>query len=176
MSRTTNVQRDEGMTLTELLIAVSLMGLLTTVISAAIVVTFKTHTSADGRLNLAVAEHSVDLWMPTDLASASSVSIDPLVTPCGSTVCAGVDFSTGSTALLLSWTNRVGSAIDDDGDDNGGVSVRAVIDRRRHLQPHPGRMRRRRLHRTRDASRPVGTTQPKTGHRRGILATRCRLR
>ena len=75
--------------------------------------TLRTNTSVDGRLNLAVAEHSVDLWMPTDLTSAQSVSIDALATPCGATVCGGVDFSTGSTALLLSWTNRVGSAVDD---------------------------------------------------------------
>ncbi len=113
MSRTARARRDSGMTLPELLITISIMGLLVTVIAGAISVSLGSYKSAEGRLNVAVAEQNVDLWLPTDLASASSVSTNPVVTPCGVTVCGGVDFSTGSTALLLSWTNRVGSDASD---------------------------------------------------------------
>ena len=55
-------RRDAGVTLIELLIAVAMMGLLATSISAAIVVTLRTSQSSDGRLNVARAEQNVAAW------------------------------------------------------------------------------------------------------------------
>ncbi len=101
------------MTLPELLICITLIGLLTTVISASIVVSFRQSRSTEGRLNLARAEQNIDVWLPTDLASAASVSTAADGSPCGAPVCGGFDLSTGSTALLLSWSSRVGVQDDD---------------------------------------------------------------
>lgn len=106
------------MTLPEVLIAITLMGLLATVVSAAMTVTFRTANSTEGRANVARAESSVDTWLPADLASTdvnnldvggsgrASVELDPAAEPCTST-CGSVDLS-GTNALQLSWeTNGV---------------------------------------------------------------------
>ncbi|TDT15190.1 prepilin-type N-terminal cleavage/methylation domain-containing protein [Ilumatobacter fluminis] len=71
--------RDRGMTLVELLVTVTLLGLVATVISAALVVTFRTTDSTEGRLTLARSEQSFTTWMPADLASVNlEVSTTPV--------------------------------------------------------------------------------------------------
>lgn len=92
------------MTLPELLICVVLVGLLTGVLSAALVVTFRQESNTRGRLNLSQAEQSVGMWMPNDLASAQTVTKNPGSSPCGDPVCDGIDLSAGSNVLMLSWT------------------------------------------------------------------------
>lgn len=69
---------DRGMTLVELLVTVTLLGLVAAVISAAIVVVFRTTDSTEGRLNLARGEQSFTTWMPTDLAA---VNLDVAAAP-----------------------------------------------------------------------------------------------
>lgn len=97
------------MTLPELLIVISLMGVLAAVISMAITVTFRSANSTEGRVNVARAEQNVDVWLPADLASTDvtnlllpAVDLDPEAVPC--TNCAGLDLS-GSNALQLAWTS-----------------------------------------------------------------------
>ena len=92
------------MTLPELLICVVLLGLLTTVVSTAVMVTMKQQDSTTGRLNLSQAEQSIGMWMPNDLASAQTLTKNPGATPCGATVCDGIDLSAGSNVLMLTWT------------------------------------------------------------------------
>ncbi len=101
--------RDGGMTLPELLIAISMMGLLVTVLSSAVIVTLRQQDNTEGRLNVAQAEQSISMWIPADLSSASVVDTSPDATPCGATVCDGIDLSAGSNVVMMSWE-------DDDGD------------------------------------------------------------
>lgn len=96
------------MTLPEVLISITLMGLLATVLSGAITVTLRQATSTEGRANVARAESSIDTWLPADLASTDvnntalpAVELDPAATPCGT--CAGLDFTDGTNALQLAW-------------------------------------------------------------------------
>lgn len=70
------------MTLVELLVTVSLLGLVAAVISAAIVVVFRTTDSTEGRLNLARSEQAFTTWMPTDLA-AVNLEVSPTPDPDG---------------------------------------------------------------------------------------------
>ncbi len=105
------------MTLVELLVAVSLMGLVTAVVSAAIVVTLRQTNATEGRTNLAAYEQSIDTWIPADLSStdvtadfealygAAYAGLLPVNTaagasPCGN--CGSLDLS-GANALQLAW-------------------------------------------------------------------------
>jgi hypothetical protein len=99
------------MTLPELLIAISMMGLLMTVLSTAVVVTLRQQDNTDGRLNVAQAEQSISMWIPADLSSASTVDTSPDASPCGDTVCDGIDLSTGSNVLMMSWVDVDGNGV-----------------------------------------------------------------
>ena len=95
--------RDRGMTLPELLIAVTIIGVIMAVLSSAIIVTLGQNANTEGRLNVARAEQSISLWVPADLSSADTVDTSPQATPCGLSVCDGIDLSNSSNVLMLSW-------------------------------------------------------------------------
>jgi prepilin-type N-terminal cleavage/methylation domain-containing protein len=104
-------RRDAGMTLPELLIVISVMGILTTVIAATITVTFRTVDASEGRVNVARAEQSIDRWLPADLTSTDvtdialpAVDITPSASPCGN--CGALDLS-GVNALQLAWKTSI---------------------------------------------------------------------
>lgn len=105
--------RDRGMTLPEVLIAVTMLGLIVAVLSSAVIVTLRQQDQTEGRFNVAQAEQSIDLWMPADLTSAHTVSTDPAASPCpptGTTGCPGVGgLAAGSNALLVTWFVDTGS-------------------------------------------------------------------
>jgi prepilin-type N-terminal cleavage/methylation domain-containing protein len=103
-------RRDAGMTLPELLISITLTGLLASVLAAALTVTLRQASSTEGRANVARAESSIDTWLPADLASTNvnnttlpAVNVLPDATPCGT--CIGIDMS-GTNALQLAWESR----------------------------------------------------------------------
>lgn len=114
----THVTRpDRGMTLTELLIAVSIMGLIAAVLATSIIVTLRQHDNTEGRLNVARAEQNVSMWIPADLSSADTVDTNPGATPCGNPVCDGIDLSNGSNVLQLTWSEVL---------DDGGIKTTTV--------------------------------------------------
>ncbi|MEM9514796.1 MAG: VWA domain-containing protein [Actinomycetota bacterium] len=98
--------RDRGLTLPELLITISLLGIVATVLSSAVIVSLRQQDNTEGRLNVARDEQAIGFVMPSDLASASDWSTAPQATPCGATVCDGIDLSNGSNVILLSWTTE----------------------------------------------------------------------
>ncbi len=97
-------RRDAGMTLPELLIAVTVSALIAGVLATSIIVTLRQQDNTEGRLNVARAEQMVSMWMPADLASAEAVDTSPEATPCGSPTCGGVYLGDGSNVLMLEWT------------------------------------------------------------------------
>jgi prepilin-type N-terminal cleavage/methylation domain-containing protein len=116
MSESTNIpwpsrqrRRDQGMTLPELLIAITVMGMILTVLSSAIIVTLRQADNTEGRINVSRSEQTIGMWIPADLSSASTVDTSPDATPCGAAVCDGIDLSAGSNVLLLSWSTDTGS-------------------------------------------------------------------
>ena len=99
--------RDQGMTLPELLIVITIMGMLAAVLSAAITVTLRSSASAEGRANVARSESAIGIWLPADLASTDvndvdlpAVDLDANATPCGN--CGSLDLS-GTNAMQLAW-------------------------------------------------------------------------
>lgn len=103
-------RRDSGMTLPELLITMTLIGIIASVVVASVVVALRTHTGTDGRLNVASAEQSVAVWLPADLASATEATTDPAASPCGmgNRICDGISLD-GSNALMISWPSGGGT-------------------------------------------------------------------
>lgn len=97
-------RRDRGMTLPELLIAVTVLGAIMAVLSSALIVTFRQQSGTEGRLNVARAEQNISMWIPADLASAALVTTDPAALPCSTNCPPGLDLGSGSNALLLTWT------------------------------------------------------------------------
>jgi prepilin-type N-terminal cleavage/methylation domain-containing protein len=96
-------RRDAGMTLPELLVAIVVIGVVTAVLSSVASVSLRQQRGTEGRLNVARAEQNVGMWVPADLASASTVDTDPAASPCGESCPADVSL-TGSNALMMSWT------------------------------------------------------------------------
>src|SRR3954470_22145572 len=119
----TRQHRDSGMTLPELLVSVTLTGILMSSLALAVDVMLSNHDSTLGRANNARSEQNVGLFMPTDLASSESENTDPDAVPCGPESGADHLLGTaddvpappcppgavigGSNALLLTWTGSV---------------------------------------------------------------------
>jgi hypothetical protein len=60
-----------------------LLGLVTASLSAAVIVMIRQQDNSEGRLNVARAEASLGLWLPSDLASADTVDDTAGASPCG---------------------------------------------------------------------------------------------
>jgi len=97
------------MTLPELLIAVTVTGVLVAAMATATTVIIDQSTNTQGRLNNARSEQQVGLWVPADLASAENVTTDPAASPCGTVCPSGITIS-GSNALMLSWSGFIAGA------------------------------------------------------------------
>lgn len=114
---------DAGMTLPELLVSVTLTGILATSLALATNVMLSNRDNTMGRGNNARSEQNVGLFMPTDLASSESEDTDPWAVPCGPTAgpdhllgtgddipappCPPEALIQGSNALQLTWTSSV---------------------------------------------------------------------
>ena len=75
--------QDKGMTLPEVLIAIAITGLVASTLAMATTVILRQTDNTEGRANNARSEQNINLWMPTDLASAETVDKQPKSLPCG---------------------------------------------------------------------------------------------
>ena len=113
---------DGGYSLVELLICMSLIGVVVSAISMATATIARTRSSTVGRANNARSEQVIGLWMPADLASAETVDTTAGALPCGPTpACPPTANVGGSNAVMLTWT---GSEIDGSGN---AVPTKTVI-------------------------------------------------
>jgi prepilin-type N-terminal cleavage/methylation domain-containing protein len=87
-------QRDRGMTLVELLITVTILGIIMTSLSAAMIVVLRTERPIKDHLSESKDITFLQAWIPNDLASASSRNIDPLYQPTPSTTLPGTNVLT----------------------------------------------------------------------------------
>lgn len=99
--------RDAGMSLTEVLVATMVMGLMITTLAMATRVIIQQADNTEGRSNNARSEQNVGLYMPADLSSAEIVNVEAGAVPCGPTPACppGVDLD-GSNALMLTWSGQ----------------------------------------------------------------------
>ena len=96
-SRKTHQQmsrRDRGMTLVELLITVTILGIIMTSLSAAMIVILRTERPIKDHLSESKDITFLQAWIPNDLASASSRNIDPLHQPSPRTTLPGTNVLT----------------------------------------------------------------------------------
>ncbi|MFM2070955.1 MAG: hypothetical protein RLZZ623_1218, partial [Actinomycetota bacterium] len=109
------------MSLPEVLIAVTLLGLIVGTLAMVSSVILRQLDNTQGRTNNARSEQNVSIWMPTDLSSAESVSTDPAAVPCGpAPACPASAEIGGSNALQLTWTGSVANS------STGGLAVPTV--------------------------------------------------
>src|SRR5258706_10072612 len=117
---------DKGMTLPELLVSITLTGVLLTSLAMTANGMISNRANTFGRTNNSRSEQNVGLVMPTHLASSESEDTDPWAVPCGPTAGADNTLGTaddvpappcpvgaliqGSNALQLTWTSSVGVA------------------------------------------------------------------
>ena len=87
-------QRDRGMTLVELLITVTILGIIMTSLSAAMIVILRTERPIKDHLSESKDITFLQAWIPNDLASASSRNIDPLHQPSPRTTLPGTNVLT----------------------------------------------------------------------------------
>lgn len=116
------------MTLPEVLIAVTLMALITTVLSASIIVTLRSRTTTESKLNAAGSEQSIGLWMPADLSSALKIlggsateQDEMIVCPGAGSHCPGHEVTGGSYAMLIQWRSLT------DDEVSSGVNTRQYL-------------------------------------------------
>jgi prepilin-type N-terminal cleavage/methylation domain-containing protein len=124
--------RDAGMTLPELLISIVVLGVVLSVLMAGVSVTLKQGADTSGRLDVARWEQNLGMWLPDDLSSASTITISPTDSPCGSASCPGVGSLSGSSVIMLSWvengrTTTVSYRYQPDGPDAYGLFRVACI-------------------------------------------------
>ncbi|MCE9621900.1 MAG: VWA domain-containing protein [Actinomycetia bacterium] len=99
------------MTLPEVMISVTITGMLVAAMATATSVLLAQADNSQGRINNTRSEQSVGIWMPTDLASAEVVNTDAGASPCG-TVCPSNVNVSGSNTLMLSWTGSIPGTTD----------------------------------------------------------------
>ena len=87
-------QRDRGMTLVELLITVTILGIIMTSLTAAMIVILRTEQPIKDNLSESKDITFLQAWIPNDLASATSRNIDPLYQPTPRTTLPGTNVLT----------------------------------------------------------------------------------
>lgn len=101
-------KRDDGFTLLELVISITLMAMLATVISAAVAVTLRNSPAVADRADAAVNVQGLVTWLPQDVDSAAPGTFD---TAQGvSSGCAGSD--PGFNVFKVTWSETISSKVD----------------------------------------------------------------
>jgi hypothetical protein len=106
------------MSLPEVLIAVTVLGLIVGTLAMVSSVILRQLDNTQGRTNNARSEQNVSIWMPTDLSSAETVDTTAGAVPCGPIpACPPSANIGGSNALQLSWTGSIANS------STGGVAL-----------------------------------------------------
>ena len=99
--------RDAGMTLPEVLVAMTVTGLIAAALGMASTVLVRQIDNTSGRTNNARSEQNVGVYMPGDLSSAEQVDTSAGALPCGpSPACPATADISGSNALMLTWNGQ----------------------------------------------------------------------
>jgi prepilin-type N-terminal cleavage/methylation domain-containing protein len=97
---------DRGFTIVEVLIVVTLMGVLSVVLSAAVIVVLRTNPSNAERVDDARVLQGITTWLPQDIDSTPTAGF--VTDPMKAADCAGSH--AGTNLLHLTWTETVGAS------------------------------------------------------------------
>lgn len=93
---------DRGFTLVELLVSITLIGVIATVVASTIVVTIRTNPISEERTDVARTLQGLVTWLPQDVDSTPPTGFTTTRTsPSGCTS------SDGTNLLLLQWTEKI---------------------------------------------------------------------
>lgn len=112
--RRRDAPRDDGFTLPELLATIVITGLILASITQGILLVLSQHANDAGRLDNAITDQSLSLWLTPDLISAEDSDTDPAALPCELPCPPGAETG-GSNALHLRWqtlTNANGLVVE----------------------------------------------------------------
>ena len=101
-AHTQQTQRDQGMTLVELLMTVTILGIIMTSLSAAMIVILRTERPIKDHLSESKDITFLQAWIPNDLASATSRNIEPQFQPSATTKLPGTNVLTLNRADISS--------------------------------------------------------------------------
>jgi prepilin-type N-terminal cleavage/methylation domain-containing protein len=107
IARTPPNESEAGFTLVELLITMTILGIIMSSIVAALVFGFKTQGDAGNRMALSHDEQLLSLYFPSDVQSADSISGADLAAGTA-TGCSSAPLAGGNNVLHLQWTNPSG--------------------------------------------------------------------
>ena len=94
-------RHDAGLTLTELLISITILGIISAALGSAVIVFLRNEAATTNRLNESRDLQQLTVWLPGDVASTAATDIDlGSGTP---SLCSGYSGG-GSNALSLVWT------------------------------------------------------------------------
>lgn len=99
----TRRRTDPGLTLIEMLVAISVIGLIATVIAAVVGAALANNPAVELRADTARTLKGVVTWLPQDIDSTPPTGFD-----IGSTTASGCTESPGTNLLHLEWTERLG--------------------------------------------------------------------
>ncbi|HTH04828.1 MAG TPA: type II secretion system protein [Ilumatobacteraceae bacterium] len=99
-------QRDRAFTLIELVVAISVVGMIATVIAATVGVALKNNPEVELRTDVAHTLQGVVTWLPQDVDSTPTGGFD-----LGATTASGCTQSPGVNLLRMEWTENVGGAV-----------------------------------------------------------------
>lgn len=85
---------DAGVTLVEMLISVTILGVIMATLSAAVILILKAQRPTEIRIGEAKDIAFIQTWLPVDLASATAADTDPLVQPISGTTLPGTNVVT----------------------------------------------------------------------------------
>lgn len=102
---------DRGMTLVELLLTVTILGIIMSSLAAAVIVMLRTEAPTRDRISESKDVTFLQAWIPTDLASAVSRNVEPTYQPANNTKLPGTnvititrpDLSNGGTYVTISY-------------------------------------------------------------------------
>ena len=114
---------DAGLTLVEMLVAISVIGLIATVIAAVVGAAVKNNPAVELRTDTAHTLQGVVTWLPQDIDSTPPTGFDM-----GSTTPSGCAESPGTNLLHLQWTERLGGVT-----TTFVANYRWVVDEEEHI-------------------------------------------
>lgn len=98
--------RSDGFTLVEVLVSMTIMGLIATVISSIVIVAVKNNPAVQLRTDSALTLQGIATWLPQDVDSTPPTGFDT-----GATTASGCSSSPGANVLRMQWSEDISGTV-----------------------------------------------------------------
>ena len=98
--------RNDGFTLVEVLVSMTVMGLIATVISSVVIVAVKNNPAVQMRTDSALTLQGITTWLPQDVDSTPPTGFDT-----GATTASGCASSPGVNVLRMQWSENIAGTV-----------------------------------------------------------------